>query len=279
MKKLIGWSLLLALLLTVGLTGCGGGSGAADDDNGEDGGLAEKAVIKWGTNAAFPPFESINPQTGEVEGFDKDLADIIGEELGVEMEVVDTSFETLFAGLESKKYDLVIAGVTIKTSRLEKMDFSDPYFEAGQVIVVRADYDEIEDEYDFAGKRIGVQISTTADDFVSDMQAGEEDYEGTPIDIKEIKRYDNYPQAFLDLQHGNIEAVVVDEPVGKPYVQEHGDKVKLVSDEPFIKEKTAIAFRKGDTEMVEKINAILAKIMEDGRYDALVEKWFPEDEN
>ena len=154
MKKLIGWSLLLALLLTVGLTGCGGGSGAADDDNGEDGGLAEKAVIKWGTNAAFPPFESINPQTGEVEGFDKDLADIIGEELGVEMEVVDTSFETLFAGLESKKYDLVIAGVTIKTSRLEKMDFSDPYYEAGQVIVVRADYDEIEDEYDLPAKRI-----------------------------------------------------------------------------------------------------------------------------
>jgi polar amino acid transport system substrate-binding protein len=274
-KKTLNWSLVLVLVLALGLTGCGGGPGAADDEDGEVAG--EPTVLKWGTNAAFPPFESISPETGEVEGFDKDLADIIGEELGVEMEVVDTSFETLFAGLEVNKYDMVIAGVTIKTSRMEKMEFSDPYFEAGQVIVVRKDYDEIEDEYDFTDKRIGVQIATTADDFVSDMQDGKENYENNAIAIKEIKRYDNYPQAFLDLQHGNIEAVVVDEPVGKPYVKEHGDKVKLVDDEPFIKELTAIAFRKGDIEMVEKVNAILAEIRGDGRYDALVKKWFDEE--
>ncbi|MFY9188636.1 MAG: basic amino acid ABC transporter substrate-binding protein [bacterium] len=271
MKKLLTWCLVLVVAVALVLTGCS--PKPAEQGNGAE---AEKKVLKWGTNAAFPPFESVNAK-GEVEGFDKDLADVIGEELGVEMEVVDTAFETLFAGLEAKKFDMVIAGITIKADRMLKMDFSDPYYEAGQVIVVRTDYDEIDDEQDFAGKRIGVQIATTADDFVSDMKDGKEDYEGKAIDIKEIKRYDNYPQAFLDLQHGNIEAVVVDEPVGKAYVKEHGDKVKLVSEEPFIKELTAIAFRKGDTELVEKVNAVLKKIKEDGTYDKMYDKWLKDE--
>jgi ABC-type amino acid transport substrate-binding protein len=271
MKKWLIWSLALVLALALVVTGC---TSKQEESAGGDQ-TEDKKVLTWGTNAAFPPFESVNAK-GEVEGFDKDLADVIGEELGVEMQVIDTAFETLFAGLEAKKFDMVIAGVTITSERMDKMDFSDPYFEAGQLITVRVDYDEIQDENDFAGKVLGVQIGTTADEIVSRMQAGEDEYEGKAVDIKEIKRYDNYPQAFLDLQHGNLDAVIVDEPVGKAYVKEHGDKVKLVSEEPFVKEYTAIAFRKGDTEMVNKVNDVLKKIKEDGRYDEMLDKWFNE---
>lgn len=269
MKKWLTWSVVLVVALSLLVTGC---SQPAEQQSAE----GEKKVLTWGTNAAFPPFESVNTK-GEVEGFDKDLADIIGEELGVEMKVVDTAFETLFAGLEAKKFDMVIAGVTITDDRKEKMDFSDPYFEAGQLIVVRVGYDEIEDENDFAEKVLGVQIGTTADELLSRMKDGEDDYEGKAIPIKEIKRYDNYPQAFLDLQHGNLDAVVVDEPVGKAYVKEHSDKVELVSEEPFYKECMGVAVRKGDTELVEKINAVLKKIKEDGTYEKLVDKWINEE--
>ncbi|NLG86472.1 MAG: basic amino acid ABC transporter substrate-binding protein [Firmicutes bacterium] len=275
MNKWLTWGLVLVLAMALVVTGCSSNPAEQGKPAGEQQ-AGDKKVLKWGTNAAFPPFESVNAK-GEVEGFDKDLADVIGEELGVEMEVVDTAFETLFAGLEAKKFDMVIAGVTITDERKEKMDFSDPYFEAGQLIAVRVDYDEIKDENDFAGKVIGVQIGTTADELVSRMKAGEKEYEGKAIDIKEVKRYDNYPQAFLDLQHGNLDAVVVDEPVGKAYVKEHGDKVKLVSEEPFVKEYTGIAFRKGDTELVEKVNAVLKKIKEDGRYQEMYDKWFKEE--
>ncbi|NLY49980.1 MAG: transporter substrate-binding domain-containing protein, partial [Firmicutes bacterium] len=163
-----------------------------------------------------------------------DLANALGEELGMEVEFVDVAFETIFAGLLTNKYDVVISGVTITEERKEKMNFSDPYFEAGQVIVVRKDYDGIKDENDFPGKTLGVQISTTADEVVTRMQEGTDEYEGKQIAIKEIKRYDNYPQAFVDLQNGNLDAVVVDKPVGVSYVADHGDKVKLVSEEPFV---------------------------------------------
>lgn len=231
----------------------------------------EQPVLRVGFNAAFPPFESVNDK-GEFEGFDVDLANALGKELGMKVEFVDVAWETIFAGLQAKKYDVIISGVTITEERKKTMNFSDPYFEAGQVIMVRKDYDEIKSEKDLAGKKVGVQISTTADEICTAMQEGTGQF--GKIAIKEIKRYDNYPQAFVDLQNGNIDAVVVDVPVGVPYVAKHSDKVKLVSDKPFVAEYTGIALRKEDTELLNKINAALKKFKEDGTYQKIYDKWF-----
>ncbi|MDK2856665.1 MAG: polar amino acid transport system substrate-binding protein [Bacillota bacterium] len=282
MKKWFVLGLVLLVAVSLLVTGCGSKPApeqkpAANEQAEKPAGEgqaqqgAEQPVLRVGFNAAFPPFESVNDK-GEFEGFDVDLAYALGKELGMKVEFVDVAWETIFAGLQSKKYDVIISGVTITEERKKTMNFSDPYFEAGQVIMVRKDYDEIKSEKDLAGKKVGVQISTTADEICTAMQEGKSQF--GKIAIKEIKRYDNYPQAFVDLQNGNIDAVVVDVPVALPYVAKHSDKVKLVSEKPFVAEYTGIALRKEDTELLKKINAALKKLKEDGTYQKIYDKWF-----
>lgn len=281
-KKFFTLGLVVLLAVSLLVTGCSSKPAAEPQKPAEGGQPAEQGqaqqpadqpVLRVGFNAAFPPFESVNDK-GEFEGFDVDLANALGKELGMKVEFTDVAWETIFAGLLAKKYDVIISGVTITDERKEKMNFSDPYFEAGQVIMVRKDYDGIKSEKDFAGKKLGVQISTTADEVLTRMQEGTGEYAGKKVDIKEIKRYDNYPQAFLDLQNGNLDAVVVDLPVGVPYANKHADKVKLVSDKPFVAEYTGIALRKEDTDLLNKINAALKKFKEDGTYQQIYDKWF-----
>ncbi|HHY93009.1 MAG TPA: basic amino acid ABC transporter substrate-binding protein [Firmicutes bacterium] len=282
MKKWLTAGLVLLLAVALLVTGCSSKPAAepqkpAEGEKPAEQGQAQppagQAVLKVGFNAAFPPFESVNNK-GEFEGFDVDLANALGQELGMKVEFVDVAWETIFAGLLSKKYDVIISGVTITDERKQKMNFSDPYFEAGQVIMVRKDYDQIKSEADFAGKKLGVQISTTADEVLTRMLEGKGEYAGKKVAIKEIKRYDNYPQAFPDLQNGNLDAVVVDLPVGVPYANKHADKVKLVSEKPFISEYTGIALRKEDTELLNKINAALKKFKDDGTWQKIYDKWF-----
>ena len=250
MKKLILSVLVLTLLFAVG---CAGDKTTWDK-------VEDEGKLTIGMSADYKPFEYTD-ENGEIVGFDVDVAKAIGDKLGVEVEFVDTAFSGLIPGLKSNKYDLIMSAMTITEKREKAVDFTDQYFNAGQVVAVMDDNNNIKSIEDLNGKKVGVQLGTTGDLEVSEMD-----------NIGEVKRYDKIPQAFIDLKNGRINAVVNDLPVTAAYIMKHPE-VKIVG-EPFTTEHYGIAARPGDEELLKKINGALKEVKEDGTYDEVYNKWF-----
>lgn len=215
-------------------------------------------VVIVGTNAEFEPFEF--REDGNIIGFDVEIAQEIARKLGRQLKIEDMAFDTLVMALGSDKVDFVIAGMTATEERATQVDFSDPYFTSKQGIIVRADETNIKNGDDLIGKKVGVQLGTTGDLFVSDMS-----------DV-EVVQFAAGTQAVADLKNGKIDAVVIDmEPAKRMTVGR--DELKLL-DTPFIEEEYAIAVQKGDNELLTTINNTLTDMKEDGTYDAIYAKYF-----
>ena len=133
--------------------------------------MAELGVIKVGTNAEYPPFESVD-ETGKVIGLDIDVMNAIAKAAGFEVEFVNTRWDGIFVALSSGEFDAVASAATITDERKQAVDFSDPYFNAGQVLSVKQDSD-ITSLDDLAGKRVGVQLGTTGDIWASENTEAE----------------------------------------------------------------------------------------------------------
>ena len=241
---------IASMMVTGALAGCG----SAETNE------TEKDVIVMGTNAAFPPFEYI--EGTEVVGFDVEIAKMIAEDLGKELEIQDMEFAQLLMAVDTGKIDFVAAGMTATEERAEQVDFTDGYFNSKQVIIVKEDETGIATSDDLVGKSVGVQLGTTGDLFVSGVEG---------IDVIQ---YDKAALAVADIINGKIDAVVVDEEPAKK-IAENYDGIKLL-EAPFIEEEYAIAVKKGNTELLTEINEALDKLVEDGTYDKLYEEFFGE---
>ena len=250
MKKTILAMLVLMLVFTVG---CGGEQSTWEQ-------IQEEGQLTIGMSADYKPFEYTD-ENGDIVGFDVDIAKAIGEKLGVEVKFVDTAFDGLIPGLKSAKYDLIMSAMTITEKREKAVDFTDQYFNAGQVVAVMEDNNNIKGPKDLDGKKVGVQLGTTGD-----LKASEMD------DLAKIKRYEKIPQAFLDLRNGRVDAIVNDLPVTAAYIMKHPE-VKIVG-EPFTSEYYGIAARPGDDQLLKKINTALKEVKEEGTYDKVYNKWF-----
>ena len=248
MKK--GFVVLVVLLLCVAsLSGC----------------LGKKDVLRVGTEATFPPFETTDDDENII-GFDIDIIKEIAADNGWEIEVVHLPFDSLIESLQTDKLDIVIAAMTIDEERSQKVLFSNPYFDASQVMVIRENEDRnfgIEDIVD-QNLIVAVQMGTTGS------------YEGEAIfgaeDHPNLKQYKRVNEAFMDLKGGRVDLVIIDEPVAKNYIAHLGG-MKILG-EPFTNEQYGIAVQKTKTDMMAKINASLKKMVDSGKYDALLEKWF-----
>ncbi len=216
--------------------------------------------VRIATDATWPPFESVNEQTKEIEGFDIDLMTAIAEKAGLEIEFVNVAWDPLLAGMAQCQYDAAISAMTITEERKEKFLFSDPYFFAGQIVTVHIDNTEIASKYDLSGKVVGAQIGTTGS------------FEVEAIGGATLKTYDDIGLAMQDLINGQIDAVVADNPLALGYVGENPDKLKTVG-EVFTDENYGIAVCKTNTELVEKINAGLKAVKDEGLIEQFVEKW------
>ncbi|MGI6037326.1 MAG: basic amino acid ABC transporter substrate-binding protein [Limnochordia bacterium] len=221
--------------------------------------ISSAQVLRVGTDAAYPPFESIN-EKGEFEGFDMDLIRAIGDAIGMEVELMNTAWDGIIPGLINGDYDLIISAMTITPERAEAVLFSDPYFEAGQSILIRKDTDDIQGPEDLIGKRVAVQIGTTGDLVVSEI-AG-----------INVSRFNLMPEAFQELLNRAADAVVGDNAMLVSFAAQNSN-VYIVG-EPFTEESYGMAMRPTDKELAEKINTGLAKIKADGTYDELLAKWF-----
>lgn len=223
---------------------------------------AELGVIKVGTNAEYPPFESVDA-SGAIVGVDPDLMAAIAKAAGFKYEFVNTRWDGIFVALASGEFDAVMSAATITEERKKTVDFSDPYFNAGQVISVKIGNTDIKVPKDLDGKKVGVQLGTTGDIWVTENTKA-----------KEVVRYDEVTLAFQALSIGDVDAVVTDGPTSVAIIQANPEMKVTVVGEPFTEEYYGIAVRKDRPEVLAAINKGLAAIKASGEYDAIINKWF-----
>ena len=249
MKKLF-TTLLAAVMCIAALTACG------NEDT--------KDVLVVGTNAAFPPFEYVGDD-GQPDGFDIALIKAIGEKLGMEIEVQDMEFESLVTAIGSK-IDAAIAGMTIDEERLKSVDFSEPYYDAIQYVIVLKD-SEIKGADDLKNKTIGVQLATTGNNIADEIEGAT------------VKSYNKGVDAVNDLINGRVDCVIIDKNPAMVFTEKFADKLTAIdgAEFDFETEQYAIALPKG-SDMVEKVNQALADLKEDGTFDALVAQYIEEAE-
>jgi len=221
-------------------------------------------VYLVGTDASYPPFESQN-EKGEFEGFDIDIVSAIAKNAGITVKFVYTPWEGIFGALAHGDRDLLVASITITDERKKAVDFTDPYFNAHQLIAVRAGSPVARFD-DLKGLKVGVQTGTTGDVVVTKLQGR---------NSANIKRFDSTPLALSELESGGVDAVVADNGVVSHYLSHHARaRFNAVNDPAFAPEQYGIAVKKGNTALLGKLNRGLAAIKADGTYDRIVAKYF-----
>ncbi len=251
MKRLSLPIITIVLILTIAVTGCAPQAPASPT-------VAPK--IRIATDATFPPFETVDETTKELVGFDIDLMKAVAEKAGLDVEFVNIGFDPLLAGVAECQYDGAIAAMTITGDRLEKMLFTDPYINAGQIVSINTATSGVASKDDLKGKVIGAQIGTTGA------------MEAAVIPDADLKTYDSYDLAFLDLMNGQIDAVIADYPTALGFVGQNTDKLKVVGD-VFTDESYGIAVCKTKTDLLANLNTGLKAVKDAGVIDQLAQKW------
>ncbi|MGJ8454671.1 basic amino acid ABC transporter substrate-binding protein [Pseudothermotoga sp. U03pept] len=220
-------------------------------------------TITVGTSADFPPFEYI--ENGQFVGFDMDLMREIAKLANLELKFVDMSFDSLIPALRAGQIDVAAAAMTITDERRQVVDFSKPYWTADQSIIVKADSD-LTITVLFQKGKIGVQTGTTGDLWCTDNLVGK-----GLLPEKNLKRYDTFVLALSDLLNGNIDAIVLDSPVGNRFAAVKPVKVVgvIVTGEQY-----GIVVKKGNKELLDKINSALEVLIETGKMAELIDKYF-----
>ncbi len=227
--------------------------------------VIDSKVLRVGLCPEYPPFESIN-ENNEIVGFDPSLATAIADEIGVKAEFVNTPWEGLIAGVNNGDFDIIMSAMSPEeaTSATDAVELSDNYYTLGDVIVVKAENDEIKSKEDLAGKIIGIQDASSA------AQAAEKLPE-MGIEVAEIKHYNRNADAYAELVNGRIDAIVV----GVTYANgqaKNNPEFKVVND-PIQEIGLAVVAKDGSVALIEKIEEVLSKLKENGTYDSIAVEW------
>lgn len=264
-------AVLLVGALAIVVAGCGGGSSSSSSSKTEEsneaaGGAGEETSsgggekLTVGSDIPYPPFEQ--GKKGSYTGFDVELMEAIGKEIGREPEFIDSSFETIFRDLAQGKFEAVMSAATITEEREKVVNFSLPYYLSEQAILVK-EGSSITGLSDLKGKVVGAQQGTTG------LELGKEKAEAS-----ELRPFPEGPDADNALKAGTVEAVIIDAPVAKKQAEELGG-IEIVEKVP-TEETYGIAIAKENTELLEQINEGLKQAVEDGSYAKVYEKWFKE---
>ena len=257
MKKLL--TILLVGAMLLGLAACGGDKGGQQANNGGGTDGEKKETLVMATNAEFPPYEYW--ENNAIVGIDAEVAAAIADKLGMELRIDDMAFDATLVALQSGQANMVMAGMTVTPERQENVNFSEPYAEAHQVIIVKED-SPIATVEDLAGKKIGVQTNTTGDIYTTDDFGDEA-----------IQRYNRGADAVMALSQGMLDAVVIDLEPAKAFVAAN-EGLKILDTE-YATEQYAIAINKNDTELLDKVNAALQELKDDGTLQEIVDRYIP----
>ncbi len=226
----------------------------------------EMTVLTVAIDDTYPPMEYID-DNGELVGFDIEMTKAMAEKMGIEVEFISTGWDGIFAGLAAQQYDCIISSVSMTVDRLESMDFSDPYMANGQVIVVAPGDDSITSMEDLAGKNVGVQFATTAD------EAADKALES--VEFEKVA-FDDMTTCLTAMKAGQVDCIVADYAVAIGAVQDDPTAYEI-SSVALTNEPIAIAVDKGNTELLDKLNAALDEVIADGTLSALSIKYMDVD--
>ncbi len=268
MKKII--ALLLVLVMSaMCLAACAPAETVEDN---------ELPILTMATNAAFPPYEYI--EGGEIVGIDAEIAAALAEKLGMTLEIVDTEFGSIIGGVQSGKYDVGLAGMTVTEERLEEVNFSNTYAKGVQAVIVKEDSDYVSYEdfytgYDEEGNpngviegfKVGVQQDTTGDIYSS------ADPEGWGFGDANVIRYKTGAEAVQALLTDKVTCVIIDNEPAKEFVKAN-EGLKIL-DGAYTEEDYAICIAKENTELLENINKALAELEAEGVLAGIIEKYIP----
>ena len=247
----------LSVMLLTGLTAlmlCACGSSKASSGNSL---TVEDGVLTMATNAYFPPYEYY--EGSEIVGIDAEIAQAVADKLGLKLKIEDMEFDSIITAVTTGKADMGLAGMTVTEERKQNVNFSDTYATGVQVVIVPEDSD-IASIDDLAGKKIGVQLSTTGDIYCTD-DFGKEN----------VEEYNKGNDAVMALKSGKIDAVVIDNEPAKNYV-ESNDGLKILETE-YVTEDYAAALNKENTELLDKVNKALEELKAEGKLDEIISKY------
>lgn len=255
------------LVLITGFTLFAGGTKDTSDKDNSLQYIMDKGNLVLGLDDSFPPM-GFRDENGNITGFDIDLAKEVCKRLGVELKLQPIDWDSKILDLNSKDIDVIWNGLTITDERKEKISFSKPYIANRQIIVTGAS-SSIDTIADLAGKTVGIQLGSSAEDAVRSNQEALNSF-------KQLAKYQDNIQALMDLSTGRIDAVVVDEILGRYYIAKKPGLYKVAS-AYFAEEEYGIGFRKGDKALVEKVDSVMDIMVKDGTAAEISKKWFGKD--
>ena len=257
MKKILTALLaLMALVMALSLSACGGGSGDL---------TVEKGKLHMSTNAEFPPYEMVKGDGG-FEGIDVEVAGLIAEKLGLELVVDDMGFTAALEAVQNGRSDIAMAGITVNEDRLANMDFTASYATGVQVVIIKADSPAVQSIDDLASAAlIGTQEGTTG--YIYCSYPPEEGGYGED----HVVAYETGAVAVQALLAGQVDCVVIDNQPAQEYVKANPGLEIL--DTEFAVEDYAIAVKKGNTQLLEQVNKALGELIADGSVQKVVDKY------
>ncbi|MBW1713888.1 MAG: basic amino acid ABC transporter substrate-binding protein [Deltaproteobacteria bacterium] len=222
--------------------------------------IKARGVLVIGTDATYPPFEYVDKE-GKIVGAEIDLGNELARRLGLKAKFINTAWDGIFPALNGKKFDVIISSVSITPKRQEAYDFSVPYKDSAQIVVVAKDNQDIKTKADLKGKKVGVQIGTTSEKEAKKVGG-----------VGEVKAYSTFTEPFMELAFGRIDAIIINKAVAAVFINRYPEKFKTTG-EPFLIKKQGVVIRKGEKELKEAIDKALKEMLDDGWIKKLREKY------
>ena len=264
MKKIIALMLAIAMIASVAMLAACNGTSSSTADATEAPAEDEANVLTMATNAYFPPYEYYDGE--DIVGIDAEVAAAIAEKIGMTLKIVDIEFDSIIAGVQTGKYDMGMAGMTVTEERLQSVDFSTSYATGIQSIIVPEDsaITSIDDVLaDGATYKVGVQLSTTGDIYITD-DLGD-------AAAERVTEFQTGNDAVAALTSGKVDCVIIDNEPAKSYVA--ATTGLKILDTEYVVEDYAICFSKDNTELKDKVDAALKELIADGTVQKIVDKY------
>lgn len=247
----ISFVLILSIALAYMATAC-----LSDTDNALKR-IKKTGYVTIGISSGYPPFCFYN-KSKELVGYDVDVANEIAKGLGVKAKFIDTDWKDIITHLNEKKYDFIVSSMSITNERMKLVDFSIPYYHSKSVVLFKVNA-PFKSNKDFKGRTVGIEEGTTYEEDAKLLESGS------------IRSFKTIEQAIEALQNNAVDGVITDEVVAT-YLKKTKNYNFVISDEHIRKGKMAVAFRKGDKAIINKVNGIIKKMQDDGTLRKLSEK-------
>lgn len=264
MKTKLNILIAMVLLSILVITGCNKTEKASSASSDYSQEIMKKGEFVLGLDDSFPPM-GFRDEKGEIVGFDIDLAKEAAKRMGLKVVLKPSDWDGIVMSLKNKNIDVIWNGLTITEERKKEINFTKTYLKNRQVIIVKAD-SAIADKAGLAGKVVGVQMGSSSENAMAS-------FPDVQKSMKSISKYSNNTEALMELENGRVDAVVIDEVVGRYYISKKPGIYKVLEDN-FGEEDYGVGVRKEDKEFLAKLEAALDSMKADGTADEIAKKWF-----